>query len=169
MDFKKLTHLNAQYVAEMPLDDFVACVRDALTDCAWAGDANEDYFLQVAELMQSRTHVYDHSTQWRYFFSDDFEYEEKAVRKGLRKEGVRDALRDLMARLADGEFSEATIEAAIRASEAEAGIKEGKLNYPARVAVTGRATGAGIYETMALLGRERVLSRLDHAVERLCE
>jgi glutamyl-tRNA synthetase len=168
MDVRKLTHLNARYVAEMPLDQFVACVRDALGACSWAGDADEAYFLQVAELMQSRTHLYDHATQWAYFFSDDFEYEDKAVRKGLRKEGVREALLDLGARMADMEFSEASIESAIRAAETAAGVKEGKLNYPVRVAVTGRAAGAGIYETMALLGRERVLSRLGHAAERLC-
>jgi len=168
MDLKKLTHLNAEYVAEMPPDDFIARVREALAGVGWAEAADENRFRQVAGLLQSRTHLYSYATQWKYFFADDFDYEEKAVRKGLKKGGGRGALTDLAARLADVEFAVESVEKAIRETEAAKGIKEGKLNYPVRVAVTGTATGAGVYETMVLLGKERVLARLAHAAEELC-
>jgi len=46
-------------------------------------------------------------------------------------------------------------------------MEAGTLNQPVRVAVTGTAVGAGLYETMALLGRERVLRRLEQAAS-LC-
>ena len=47
-------------------------------------------------------------------------------------------------------------------------IKIGQIIHAVRVAVTGTTIGAGLYETMELLGRERVRTRLDHAVKNLC-
>ena len=67
------------------------------------------------------------------------------------------------------DFSERKIEQAIHETERALELPEGKLNLPIRVAVTGSSRGAGIYETMELLGKERVLRRLDYAVEKLCE
>jgi len=168
MDMRKLTHLNGQYVADMPLDSFAAAVRERLAGKEWAGNAEESYFNRVCELMQSRTHLYSYADEWKHFFSDDLAYEEKAVRKMLKKEGRREALMEARARLTDTDFSEQGIEKAIREAEASRGIKEGKLNQPIRVAVTGMSKGAGLYETLALLGKERCLKRLDYAAESLC-
>ena len=63
-------------------------------------------------------------------------------------------------RLAGIDFDEESIEKAIHEVEDEKGIKQGKLNLPLRIAVTGISRGAGIYETMVLLGRQRVLKRI---------
>ena len=60
------------------------------------------------------------------------------------------------------------MEAALRDTERAVGLGEHKLNQPVRVAVTGVATGAGLYETLALLGRETVFRRLDHAMAHWC-
>ena len=46
------------------------------------------------------------------------------------------------------------------------GIKLGAINQPLRVAVTGKAVGFGTYEALALLGRERCLTRIDRAMAR---
>jgi glutamyl/glutaminyl-tRNA synthetase len=56
----------------------------------------------------------------------------------------------------------------MRRTEQSAGLGEGKLNQPVRVALTGSSIGAGIYETMDVLGRPRVLARLAHAVAAWC-
>jgi len=167
MDVRKLMHLNAEYVAEMPLDAFVARVREALAGHTWADDVDEARFRRVAELMQSRTHLFSYAATWKYFFTDDVAYEEKAVRKNVRKEGRREGLMALRDKLSGGSFSQEAIQDALRAAEQDAGLPEGKLNQAARVAVTGTAVGAGIYETMELLGRERVLKRLDRALAEL--
>ena len=169
MDLRKLTHLNAQYITETPLDAFVTAVRQRLADRDWAAGAEEGYFRQVCELMQSRTHVYSYTDEWKYFFSDDLDYEEKAVRKNLKKDGRREALAEAHKSLGETDFTEEGIEKAIRSAEADREIKEGKLNQPIRVAVTGLSRGAGLYETLALLGRERCLQRLAHAAEKLCQ
>jgi glutamyl-tRNA synthetase len=168
MDMKKLTHLNAQYVAELPPEKFVAAAKEVLAGMEWTSSADDDYFHRVCALMQSRTHLYSYALDWKYFFSDELDYEEKAVRKALRKEGVKEALSTLKDKIAGAEWNLDSIEKAIREAEKEHGIKEGKLNQAVRVAVTGRSTGAGIYETVELLGRDRVLNRLDHAADELC-
>ena len=74
-----------------------------------------------------------------------------------------------MARLVGVDFEEDAIEALLHEVEREREIKEGKLNQPVRVAVTATPIGAGLYETMVLLGRERCLARLDYAIENLCD
>lgn len=163
-DLRKLMHLNAEYVAELPPDVFIARVREALSGVAWAQNVDRDYFRRVAGLMQTRTHLFLYAEGWSYFFRDDIDYDAKAVRKYVQKEGRPEALASLRTLLAECEFTVEAVERALRQAEAGAGLGEGKLNQAVRVAVTGTAVGAGVYETIALLGRERVLRRLAYAV-----
>jgi len=168
MDIRKLTDLNGQYVAELPLDDFAGTVREVLARFEWGRDVDESYFRRVCELMQSRLKLFTQVEEWKYYFTDEIDYDEKAVRKVLRKDGARPGLEAAAGALSEVEFNEHAIERAIRAAESEAGMVEGKLNQVLRVAVTGLARGAGIYETMALLGKERSLRRIRHAAGVLC-
>jgi glutamyl-tRNA synthetase len=163
MDMRKLLDLNRQYVSDLPLDEFLAEVRRFLEDCDWAQSAGEAYFRRVAALMQSRTHVYSLAREWKYYFTDEIEYDEAAVQKNLRKEGVAAALAALRTALSGAEFTLPEIERAIRETERAAGIAEGKMNQSIRVAVTGVAQGAGIYETLEVLGKARSLARLERA------
>ncbi len=160
MDLKKLAHLNAEYIAELPLETFLAHAKTVLKDKAWLDGVGDDHFRAVCSLMQSRTHLYSYVEDWVYFFSNEFPYDEKPVRKVLGKPGVRDALGVLAERLKDIEFAQEDLEKVIRDVEKACDVREGKLNQAIRVAVTGRSTGAGIYETMALLGKFNVISRL---------
>ena len=164
MDMKKLTHLNAQYVTEMPADDFARDAHRTIRTFPWGAAVEDDaYFRGVCALMQTRTHVLSLTSEWAYFFGDTFEVDAKALRKALKKDHVIEALATLCGTLAasqDPALSESEAEQAIRAAEREHGIAEGKLNQGVRVAVTGLSHGAGLYETMAVLGRERVLKRL---------
>src|SRR6185503_686668 len=56
--------------------------------------------------------------------------------------------------------------ASTRSLASEAGVKAGDIIAPARVALTGRKAAPGIFDVMWLLGRERVVSRLQAAAER---
>ena len=58
-----------------------------------------------------------------------------------------------------------TSEAAVAAVTTGCGIEPGRLNQPIRVAITGCTVGAGVYETLSVLGRETALRRLDHAAK----
>ena len=163
-DLRKLTHMNGLYLNELPVEVFARGVRRHLATLDWGATLDEPLFLKVCRLLQSRTPLYTDSSAWKYFFVDPIEHDPKAVQKTLRKEGMKAVLASARDALAACDFSEAAIEQAIRKTEAAHGIHEGKLNQPLRIAVTGVTTGAGIYETLAILGRERSLARLETAI-----
>ena len=101
-----------------------------------------------------------------FFFTDLPQYEEKSVAKWLKRDGVADYLADAGARLADlKDWSHDPIEATVLAAAQANGRERGEMTHPMRVAVSGRETGPGLYEMMAVLGRERTLHRLTHAGE----
>ena len=88
---------------------------------------------------------------------DAVEYDQAAVEKHLRAEGMAEHLAALdaaFARLAD--FDPASIEAALRALAEARGVKAATLIHAVRVAVTGKTVSPGLFEVLALLGRERV-------------
>jgi len=168
MDILKLTDLNGQYIAELPIEEFADAARGVLERCEWWREPDRDYFMEVCRLMQSRAKVLTQAEEWKYYFTDDIDYEEKAVRKVLRRDVSRDGLEAAAEALSRVEFNENAIEQAIRSAERKAGMREGKLNQVLRVSVTGISRGAGIYETMALLGKERSLKRIEYAAGMLC-
>jgi glutamyl-tRNA synthetase len=168
MDLRKLTHLNGQYLADIPFEAFLAGVRRAVAGQPWAAGLEDAYFAQVAALMRSRATLLASALDWRYFFEDPPPTDEKAVAKFLKPAGTAAVLGTFRRRIETGAFDAAAIEQAARATEVEVGLGEGKLNQVARVAVTGTTIGAGLYETMAVLGRERCLARLDHAIRNQC-
>jgi len=66
-------------------------------------------------------------------------------------------------------FDAPSLEAALRALAEERGIKPGILIHATRVAVTGQAVSPGVFDVLALVGRERVLARLQGVVPRSVE
>ncbi|MBT3287649.1 MAG: glutamate--tRNA ligase [Victivallales bacterium] len=165
VDLRKLQNLNGQYLAELPFAEFLANCRRAAADLPWFADADDATFQQVANLLQSRTKLFADVADWAYFFIETPEYDAKALRKFVAKGDTPAALTQLRERLADVDFADlAALEAAVHAVEAACEIREGKLNQPVRVAVTGCGVGAGVYDTMTILGRDRCLQRLDHAL-----
>ncbi len=166
MDVKKLTHLNWMYLSEMESGEFCRNVWQALAGCPWRPPAeDDDYFRKVCGLMQSRANVFSDAAEWLYFFDENAPVDQAALDKQLARQGVKEALHALARLLDECNFSEEALAAALRAAEVAAGLGEGKLNQPARIAVTGTTRGAGIYETMAVMGRERVMQRLRHTLE----
>jgi glutamyl-tRNA synthetase len=96
-----------------------------------------------------------------YFFRDDYAFEEAGKRKYLDKPENLENLKVLAGRIETLEtFTAATIETACRELAEERGLKPAALIHPARMAVSGRTSGAGLFEMMELLGREKVLKRL---------
>jgi glutamyl/glutaminyl-tRNA synthetase len=96
---------------------------------------------------------------------DTVEYEPDAVKKHLHDpalgghvQAVTEALRAL------NPFDEPHVEAAVRGTAAERGIKAGSLIHAIRVALTGRATSPGLFEVLVLLGRDRSVARLQRLV-----
>ena len=120
--------------------------------------------------MQSRTKVLTDISTWGYFFSGDFEFDAKAVKKNLSQEGIWTALKELAATLADlSDFTAPAIENTLRATEEKLAMKQFALNQPLRVALTGIAVGADMYATVEILGKEETAKRMARAIAELGE
>ena len=97
---------------------------------------------------------------------DKLEYDEKAVQKRLKKDYVPEMFEEIKAIMqAADPFDETNLEELIRMFSEESGLSASKIIHPLRVALTGKSVGPGIFETVALLGREKVIRRLDEGIE----
>jgi glutamyl-tRNA synthetase len=94
------------------------------------------------------------------FFTDDFIFEEDG-KVQLAKEEIRSLLQIFAARLETLEdFRREAIEKTCRELAHELEVKAGSIIHPARMAVSGKSKGAGLFEMMELLGKDRVLKRI---------
>jgi glutamyl-tRNA synthetase len=103
------------------------------------------------------------------FFVDDDEltWDEKAMDKRIRRaEGAEERLARLRDRLAAAKsWDAAALEEEVRAFIDAEGVKIGKVIHALRVAVTGKGVGLGMFDTLAILGRDRSLRRIERALE----
>ena len=96
---------------------------------------------------------------------DEFLFDEKAVTKWFAHPGVGNRLRRVRSRFAALEtFDAASTEEVVRTVIEEFAVKGGEVIHPVRVAVSGRTTGPGLFETIEALGRDRCLRRMDRAL-----
>ena len=102
------------------------------------------------------------------FFTDDFEYDPKAVEKRLAKDGVKATVLDLVERFSKvADWTAPNLEAVVK--ELSQGQGMGPWVHPIRVAVSGRGEGIGLFEMLQLLGREKTLARLTSAAGKYCK
>ena len=100
-----------------------------------------------------------------YLFEDVAEFDPKAAKKHLRPV-IRDALELFRNRLVDiSEWNAAEIHAALEAVAEETGLNFGKIGQPVRVAVTGGSVSPPIDVTLELIGKQRSIQRMDHALK----
>ena len=166
---EKLDWMNGQYIARMPVEDLAAAVQPFFEQ---AGLGAHDLVAaprschRLLELLRPRARrLTDFADQARPLVTDPVEYEPEAVTKHLSSPdlaGHVQALVDGFGSLAP--YDEAGIEATLRRTAAERGVKAGALIHATRVAVTGRTASPGLFEVLAWLGRERTRARLTQLV-----
>ncbi|HUK33141.1 MAG TPA: hypothetical protein VLV86_04460, partial [Vicinamibacterales bacterium] len=106
----------------------------------------------------------DFTTWARAFFTDDFGYDTEARDKFWKDE----RLPAMLTKLADAldalpEWNHDACDAASRAVAAAEGVKAGLLINATRVAIVGRAVAPPLFDTMVVLGKDRVVERLRRA------
>jgi glutamyl-tRNA synthetase len=171
-DPAKLLAFQERYMQQMPAAKKAAM---ALPYLQKAGLADQSALAMVTAIVQAagdRIKVAGDILDYADFFTPDEQlpYDGAAFDKRLRKppEAVS-LLRKFRDRLAAVDpFDKATIEADMEKFVQAEGIKIAQIIHALRVAVTGKAVGFGVYETLTILGRERVLARIDRALGRLC-
>lgn len=160
-DEKKLRWMNGRYMREMPLDEYTEAVARHL------GREPDERLRAACEIVQEKAQTL--AEVWpliRFLFEPPVE-DEKAWRK-VMKDGAGDALREARGALAAcKDFEPDAVEAALAPLPERLGAKPGKVYQPIRVAITGSTVSPGIFESLAVLGREEALRRIDAALVRL--
>ena len=168
---EKALWMNAEYVRTMLVQDLLPMVKAELrANKLWRDEYEEDdrdWFVKAVELVRQRFHTLkDFSAQGRAYFSDDFDFDEAAVSKNLRKEPkLKELLPGLADRLEKLElFNHDTAEATLRSFADEQGVKAGLLINGSRTMLTGQAVGPSMFEVFAILGQKRSVERLRSGV-----
>ena len=166
VDLKKLTWMNGEYMLQLPSEEFEAMAFQALDSAGI--DAEPEYAQRVFGLIRERVKtVADIVPMVGYFFTGEFDYDEKAVRKKLQKDGVAETLGKIKAIFEGLEvFDEASTDKALHDFVEESGLGFGAVMAPVRIAVCGVQSGPDLFPLLAVLGRDRVLERIDRTVER---
>ena len=129
--------------------------------------------MEVIGLLRERCRTLaEFAVQGRFFFTDDFDYNPKAVRKHWSKDpdGVVARigwLRDEFAALA--EFDTEAVEEVVRSLSEREGLKAAQFIHPCRLALTGEMAGPSLFHLIATLGKEACVDRLEKARVRLPE
>jgi glutamyl-tRNA synthetase len=167
-DHDKLDWFNGIYIRSLAPEDLARRIRPVLGD-AVAG-VDESYLAQVAALIQDRLRTLSDAPELSEFFlSDNLEYDAATlVRQGMTPESTRDALARALAMAETVQpFAHEDLEAAYRDLTQDLGLKTNQLFMSIRIAVTGRTATPPLFETMEVLGRQRVVQRLRTAMERV--
>ena len=177
-DRPKLEWFNTQYLQKLPIEDLLPEVetelkRSGLWQVAWAAGAapgsdgrDQAWFSKTVDLLRPRIRLLPDFSSWsRAFFSDEFPRDAVAKEKFWKDPKVP----ELLAKLADAleKLSEWNHDACDHASRAVAeagGVKAGLLINATRVAIVGQAVAPPLFDTMVVLGQQRVVRRLRDAV-----
>ena len=164
---EKALWMNAEYVRNMPVEELFPMVKAELrANKLWREEYDDDeraWFLKTLDLIRQRYHTLkDFSGQGRAYFSDDFDFDESAVKKNLLKDP---RLKELLPVLADrlevvDPFTAESAEAALRQVADESEVKAGLLINGSRTMLTGQAVGPSMFEVFDILGQKRSVERL---------
>jgi glutamyl-tRNA synthetase len=173
-DPKKLWAVQDHYMTERSTADKLALMLPFLVKAGLVGDPpaaeGVETVRRVIEASGDRLKVAGDILAYADFFLvEEPPLDEAAVKQRLAKPGVKDLLAAFGTAIETVEpFEPAGLEAALKEVVERAGVKVGDLVHAVRVAVTGKTVGPGLYDCLAILGRDRSLARIARAVP-LCD
>jgi len=166
--YERLEWMNAYYIRHLEPGD----LAERLVPFVARGgfDVTAGDLKPIVPLIQERIKTLVEALDWiDFFFQDELDYDPGLlVAKKMDTAGSLVALRrarDTLAALPD--FQAETIDPALRGLAEALGVKVGQLLGIVRVAVTGKAVAPPLFETLAILGREKSLARIDRGIEAL--
>jgi glutamyl-tRNA synthetase len=174
-DRPKLEWFNTQYLQKLPIEELLPHVEAQLKGSKlwkdeWATGTGREWFSKTVDLLRPRVRLLPDFASWsRAFFTDDFE-RDPAAKEKFWKEPVE--IKDLLSKTADAlaalpEWNHDACDHATRAVAEAAGVKAGLLINAIRVAIVGQAVAPPLFDTMVVLGQQRVVGRLRGAVSEI--
>ena len=164
---EKLDWFSGQHIARLSTEILADRIEPLLREVGfWHKDlqgAQRVWLLKIVDLFKTRARrLSDFVDQGRFFFTDDLEYEQKAVQKHLSPPGLSEhltVLRDALCALET--FEKNDIENIFRGTAEVRGIKAATLIHATRVGLTGKASSPGLFDIIEILGKKQTLKRLD--------
>ena len=160
-DEQKLRWLNGRFMRELDLDSYTEAAARHL------GREPDERLRAACAIAQEKAQTLNEVWPLIGFLFEDPETDEKAWRK-VMKDGALALLAEVLDALRRTDsFEPEELETVLGRILAEHDVKPGKLYQPIRVAITGTSVSPGIFESLAVLGKDRSVERIERAVERL--
>jgi len=169
LDPEKLQSYQAHWMNQLPIEQKIDGCVPFLEQAGWP-IPGRGFLGELLTAIGDRLKVFSDILDHREFFiaNDELTYDEKAVQKRLiDAPEAAGLLRNLRAELETVEpFAAPTLDKLVHDFAEQQGVKIGQIIHPLRLAVTGKSVGIGLFETLALLGRERCLRRIERLLSR---
>jgi len=162
-DEKKLNAFNTEYLRALPLESFVWIASPLLTEAGLIdASTDEDYIQQVLNVCQEKARSLEDLPNFvSYFFKDDFTIDEKAKTKVCKKGDSTARIAELVAAFATvDEWTAEALDRTIASISTANHLKKFDYFPIARLATTGMAGGPDLLHLLEVLGKERVIQRL---------
>jgi glutamyl-tRNA synthetase len=165
-DPDKLHWLNGEYARELSDSEFYdLAVAKLRSSGVKIDNFPEKYVRDALQTCKGKINTFDELPAYcGFYFKDSFDYNPDGVAKHFtaekkpRLESVRDALSALK------KFEVTEIEGTLKSTAANLGVKVGAIIHPTRLAVTGSNVGPSLYHLLEVLGKEKVIARIDRAL-----
>ena len=165
-DPDKLHWLNGEYARELNDSEFYDLAAARLKSSGVKLDKFPEKYVRAAlQTCKGKINTFDELPAYcAFYFTDDFDFDPEGVAKHLstenkpRLKAVREALSALE------KFDADNIETTLKGTASKLGVKVGAIIHPIRLAVTGSNVGPSLYHLLEVLGKEKVLARIDRAL-----
>ena len=165
-DYEKLLWLQGEYARELGDDRFYELAVHAFAKAGVNTNAFPLPYVKAAlDTCKGKFKMFSELPGYAgFYFTDKIEYDAEAAKKDFVPENKPrlEKLRDAFA--AASKFDAATLEAALKETARALGVKAGVLVHPCRLAVTGKPAGPSLYHLLEVLGKEKVMQRIEKAL-----
>jgi glutamyl-tRNA synthetase len=159
--------MNAEYIRTLPLEELLPhIVKELKSAKLWREEYEEgdaEWFAKTVDLIRERFYTLkDFSGQGRAFFSEDFDFDQKAIEKNLKKHpDLKVWLPELAEKFESLEdWSHDPVYEAVNQFCEEKGTKLGVVLNGARVVLTGQMVGPSMIAAIEQLGKDKTIMRL---------
>jgi glutamyl-tRNA synthetase len=165
-DPDKLHWLNGEYARALGESEFYDLAAARLKSSGVKLDNFPETYVRAAlQTCKGKINTFDElPTYCGFYFTDDLDYDPQGIAKHFtpenkpRLEAVSEALRALK------KFDADNVETTLKSTASKVGVKVGAIVHPTRLAVTGSNVGPSLYHLLEVLGKEKVLARIDRAL-----
>jgi glutamyl-tRNA synthetase len=168
-DFTKLLWMNGEYIRKMESSRYDKLCIESLNRAGIKTESFDPAYVSAAlATCKEKIKLFsDLAPFCAFYFEDEFDYEPEAAKKDFVPAN-KPRLLTLRAAFAQLEkFDVDALANTLKAVAAGLGVKTGDVVHPARLACTGRSIGPSLYHLLEVLGKERVLERLDRALAQM--